>query len=148
MPEVTDHRNDFVQNKKLYNSYLKSDAQTGETCNDTKFTDQFTLVLNSRMAMRWYLDGLTEGETGTLWSTRTLTAVSGKYGCYFEVPDFTPLELNSGVSVLYNGYEYQCSPLTWAYRIVADDDSSARNVAMANILFEYYTDATAFDDAD
>ncbi len=148
MPEVTDHRNDFLQNKKLYNSYLKSDAQTGETCNDTKFTDQFTLVLNSRMAMRWYLDGLTEGETGTLWSTRTLTAVSGKYGCYFEVPDFTPLELNSGVSVLYNGYEYQCSPLTWAYRIVADDDSSARNVAMANILFEYYTDATAFDDAD
>ena len=146
MPEVTDHSYDLIQ----CNGYLKYDSKTLEDCWDTKDTDKFSLVLNSRLSLRWYLDGLTEGETGTLryGSEPTLTAKNGKYGYYFELSGYTPLKLNSVYEIEYNGYHYQFSPLTWAYRIINDDGISARNMAMANILYEYCDNAKAFDEAN
>ena len=148
MPEVTNHRNEI--HKSDYNRYLKYDARTSENCLDTLDTDKCSLVLNSKLSLRWYLDGLTEGETGTLQfgEKPTLTAKNGKYGCYFELSGYTPLELNSVYEIEYNGYHYQFSPLTWAYRVFDEDDIIRSDVAMANILFEYYTDATAFYNAN
>ena len=148
MPEVTDHY--FELCRSINNHYLKYDAETGGIYNDTMDTDKFSLVLNSKMSLRWYLEGLTEGETGTLeyGTGKTLTAVNGKYGCYFEISGYTPLRICNVSEIKYNGYYYQCSPITWAYRVMDDPASSETDYAMANILFEYYTDATAFDNTN
>lgn len=147
MPNVTDHRAQI--HTDAYNKYLKYDVQTSEDCWETKDTDLFSLVLNSRMALRCYFDGLSEGQTGKLSSNNSIiTAVNGKNGCYFEISGLTPLRLNECNQIQYNGYIYQFSPLTWAYRVTDSLVVSKKNLAMANILFEYFTDATAFHAAN
>ena len=155
MPEVTDHSDDLLYGYGdwHFDGYAKYDTATQEDYYDTKEKDKLSLTLNSRLSMRLYLDGLAEGNEAQLRNINNsssftpLTAKTSRFGSYFEITDISPLKLNTPREIHYNGFAYQFSPLTWCYRVMAKGVGAIDGV-MANILFEYYIDATAFNEAN
>lgn len=160
MPEVTDHKEELLDGDVIYNDYCKYDTATLEGDDSTKDSDLISLTLNSRLSMRLYLDGLTAGDTGEfhninrygiMTNSRTpVTAKTSRFGSYFEITDISPLRMGTVRIIYYNGFTYQFSPLTWCYRVKKSDylKGNTKEQAMADILYEYYIDATAFSEAN
>lgn len=93
-----------------------------------------SLVLNSRMAVRLYIPGLTVGETADSGET----AVKGGHGVpCFEITGITPLKLEDDYEVEYGGKTYQFTPLSWCCRALDLDGGSPKNPVMADMLYEY-----------
>ena len=134
MPAVTDYKDQLETIR---------DTLTPQNMDDMKIS----LVLNSRMAVRVYPKDAKAGDTCESGGL-TYTAFAGQDGnACFEFTDFTPAMLMDQVSFSLEGETaaHTCAPLSWMIRVFGSDDAaSARNVAMANILFEYYTNATNF----
>lgn len=134
MPAVTD-----------YAAQLETvrDTVTPQNMDDMKIS----LVLNSRLAVRVYPKDAKVGDTCES-DGLTYTAFAGQDGnACFEFTDFTPAMLMDPISFSMEGetVTHSCVPLSWMTRVFGSDDAaSARNLAMANILFEYYTNATRF----
>lgn len=160
MPEVTDHYDDlrYGNGECFFNGYAKYVTNNPlEDYYDTEDTDLISLTLNSRLSMRLYLDGLTEGDEGQLkvidsygnhtFDYTPIPAKTSRFGSYFEITDISPLRLDTLREIRYNGFTYQFTPLTWCYRVMANYDEP-RNYVMANTLYEYYIDATAFSEAN
>ena len=129
LPEVTDY----------------SDNYFTDTYKPTKKdTDKISLVLDSKLAARLYITGLTEGKTAVC-GTETLYAQKSGNGVYFEITSIAPTELASDISITYDEFDYVFKPLSWCY-LAAKDGVAIKNKTMANILFEYYTNAKAYQD--
>ena len=129
IPAVSDNAAEINAMANIAPSFSSDDAK-------------LTLVLNSKLAARLYIPGLSAGEKD---DKNKYTAVEGYNGeACFEYKEITPTQLVRQYSITYDGKEYRFIPLTWAYRVVTNASSSKSNKAMANILYEYYRDTLAF----
>ena len=102
------------------------------------------LVLNAKLAARLYIRNLTEGAEAKL-GTETLTAkkaANGKW--YFQADGIKPTQLADRITITYAGVSYSFSPLSWSCRVMNADGAPAMDTAMANILYEYYQNASLF----
>lgn len=128
MPGVDDHRYDI-----LYGSFEPS-------INDATMS----LVLKSKLSVRLYIPGLQEGDTDT---SGKLTAIEGSKNRYcFEITDITPLELDKDHTIEFKGNTYTFKPMSWCYRVMTNENIAAKNIVMANALYEYYKAAKAYVD--
>ncbi len=128
MPEVEDHSDEY------YTDTYKPAK---------KATDKISLVLDSKLAVRLYIHGLAKGVTATCGGKTLYSKKSGN-GWYFEVTGIEPKKLASDIIIDYSGYEYTFKPLSWAY-LVKKNKATGKNKAMADVLYEYYTCAVAYN---
>lgn len=99
-----------------------------------------SLVLNSSMNLRLYINGLQVGDQSS-----NGRAIAGKDGrACFEITHYSPLRLDGSPVVRYNDVLYRFTPLSWCWRALANDGGDPKNTAMACILYEYWLDAQAF----
>lgn len=106
-------------------------------------SDMISLVLDSKLAARLYVDGLTATGTAVCGSDtlKAKKSASGEY--YFEVKGIDPTELADDIVIKYNEKEYVFKPLSWCY-LVSKNNAGGRNQVMADMLYEYYTNAAAY----
>ena len=100
---------------------------------------KFTLILDSKMAVRVYVKGMAAG-TNDL--TGKLTSVAGTkggadYPSYFEIKDLSPLELGKDQTIKAGGKTYQFCPLVWAYRMLSNSNADVKNRRMAEAVANY-----------
>ena len=55
-----------------------------------------------------------------------------------------PTQLGTTFNVNYQGTDYLFTPMAWAYRVMSKEDALAKDVAMANALYEYFIAATDY----
>ena len=121
-----------VQNTKQYytsNPLYKPDNE------DAKFT----LVLDSKMAVRVYVKGMA---AGTKDLSGKLTSVAGTkggsdYPSYFEIKDLSPLDLGKDQTIKAGDKTYQFCPLVWAYRMLSNSNADVKNKRMAEAAANY-----------
>lgn len=119
-----------------------------------------SLVLNSKLAVRLYTAKYEQEKHDTaaydMWTfdennklnisdfvvTYAFKGANGKY-C-FEVPGITPTQLGTTFNVNYLGTDYLFTPMGWAFRVMSKGDAPAKDVAMANALYEYFITATDY----
>lgn len=126
-----------------YSNTIKADTTLAA---DFDTPAKMSLVLNSKLAARLYIDGLTAGAkakytVGNASDAHEITAVQGSKGVFFEIKDILPTQLMTDFKITYEGKAYTFKPLTWAYRVLNDSEVLAKNAAMANILYEYHHSA-------
>ena len=148
IPAVTDYKTTILtDNISPYPNRVPSNAMSNAT---------ISLVLNSKLAARLYIKDLTASETAT-YDGNTLTAKKGSDGrYYFEITDITPLQLGwksytdseRCFEIVYNNKKYEFTPMTWAYRVMNSDSAPEKDIAMANILYEYFKNVIIFEYPD
>ena len=107
-----------------------------------------SLVLDSKFAVRLYVDDLKSSDTAK-YGVKTLIprkAWDGRY--YFEISGITPTKLCDQIVIKYNGNNYTFCPLSWAYRVVTTEYAPNKDVTMANQLYNYYSTAKGFAEAE
>jgi len=111
---------------------------------------KFSLVLDSKMAVRVYVKGMA---AGTKDSTGKLTSVAGTkggtdYPSYFEIKDLTPLDLGKDQIIKVGDKTYQFCPLVWAYRMLKNDSADAKNKRLAAAVANYAFDAYQYENGE
>ena len=161
LPEVNDHSDEILNStysfgEYSFNLFKPSMVVYGDTVTmDTLEPGDalISLVLNSKLAVRLYLANYDEnasnlagaepmGKVDEYFNAEAIKGADDKY-C-FDIPGITPTLLGQQYDVNYLGTHYFFSPMSWAYRVMSNDGASAKNVAMANALYEYYAAATAY----
>lgn len=108
---------------------------------------KLSLVLDSRLKARLYIEGAAEGDNA-LFNDTTLTAKKSKYGVFFETPSFTPTALYTEMTITYNDESYKFYPVTWIMRMLlktgtskteGEDIDITNNRYLASTLFMYMT---------
>lgn len=100
---------------------------------------KFTLILDSKMAVRVYVKGMAAGTndlTGKLTSAAG-TKGGADYPSYFEIKDLSPLELGKDQTIKAGGKTYQFCPLVWAYRMLSNSNADVKNRRMAEAVANY-----------
>lgn len=98
--------------------------------------DMISLVLNSKLAARLYVEDMTDASTAS-YNSEELGAILGKNGkYYFEVTDITPTQLANDIVIQYGEVQYKFKPLSWSY-LVRNKNDNGKNKAMADILYQY-----------
>lgn len=106
-------------------------------------SDMISLVLNSKLAARLYIEDMSGTSTAT-YGTAELEANLGNNGkYYFEVTAIDPTSLANDIIIQYGTVEYKFKPLSWSY-LVKNNDGSGKNKAMADILYQYYASAEEY----
>ena len=155
MPVVKDHSSEILE-KTVFgeNSFYKYQPWFDSE------TAAISLVLNSKLAVRLYTakyeqehhdvaayDMWTFDENNKLVISDFVVtyAFKGANGRYcFEVPGITPTQLGTTFNVNYLGTDYLFTPLGWAFRVMSKGNAPAKDVAMANALYEYFITATDY----
>ena len=97
---------------------------------------KLSLVLNSTVAMRFYLAGLPDGyEVKNSQGEVVYTAKKGKNGVFIEIPGCTPLGMHNTISL----GKYKMSCMTWVYRVLTDPTlySNQKTRDLAVSLYAY-----------
>lgn len=128
MPEVKDYSAEY--SKSAYSPVKNED-------------DKISLVLDSKLAVRLYIDGLKKDDTASC-GNETLDARKGSNGeYYFEIAGICPTELDTEYSIRFGSASYTFKPLSWCY-LVEKNGLTGKNKAMADILYQYSRDAAAY----
>lgn len=101
---------------------------------------RISLVLDSKTAIRLYIKGM---QAGTQDDSGKYTSVSGskstdEYPSYFEISGLLPQDLAKEQSITVDGRTYTFSALSWADRVMSQEEPSERNVTMAKAVTAYY----------
>ena len=101
---------------------------------------RISLVLDSKTAIRLYIKGM---QAGTQDDYGMYTSVSGskstdEYPSYFEISGLLPQDLAKEQSITVDGRTYKFSALSWADRVMSQEEPSERNVTMAKAVTAYY----------
>ena len=110
---------------------------------------KLSLVLDSKTANRLYIKDM---QAGTQDDAGKYTSVSGnkstdEYPSYFEISGLLPQELAKEQSITVDGRAYTFSALSWADRVMSQDEPSERNVTMAKAVTAYYLAAHNYYEA-
>ncbi|MBP5579596.1 MAG: hypothetical protein J6X56_09025 [Ruminococcus sp.] len=161
LPEVKDHSDEILNSNITYsmgefgefviNKY-KPGFETSEAA--------ISLVLDSKLAVRLYTakyeQELHDTAAFDIWTFdennklvispfTEIYAFEGANGrMCFEVPGITPAQLGTTFNVNYLGTDYLFTPMAWSYRVMSNENASAKNVTMANALYEYYIAAADY----
>ena len=110
---------------------------------------KLSLVLDSKTAIRLYIKDM---QAGTQDDAGKYTSVSGskstdEYPSYFEISGLLPQELAKEQSITVDDWTYTFSALSWAERVMSQEDPSQRNVTMAKAVTAYYLAAHNYYEA-
>lgn len=110
---------------------------------------KLSLVLDSKTAIRLYIKDM---QAGTQDDAGKYTSVSGNkstegYPSYFEISGLLPQDLALEQSITVDGKTYKFSALSWADRVMGQEDPSQRNVTMAKAVTAYYLAAHNYYEA-
>ena len=106
-----------------------------------------SLMLNSKLAAHLYIKDLPENAEAQ-YNGKVLKAqkaADNRY--YFKIDNIRPTAFNQTHTITYNGTDYTFSALSWAYRVMQADSAAEEDVAMANILYQYYDNACKYANA-
>ena len=108
---------------------------------------KLSLVLDSKTAIRLYIKDM---QAGTQDDAGKYTSVSGSkstegYPSYFEINGLLPQDLAMEQSITVDDWTYTFSALSWAERVMGQEDPSQRNVTMAKAVTAYYLAAHNYD---
>lgn len=96
---------------------------------------KLSLVLDSKLSARLYIDGLNAGEKS---DDSAYTAIAGKDGkACFEITNLAPTKLGDVNSINYKNTAYTFSALSYCARTYNSTNSKTANVAKA--VYNYYT---------
>ncbi len=123
---------DFISDDKDPD-YLYEDEIAGYASEFAPEDAKLSLVLDSMLAARLYIKGLTAGDVS---DDGEYTAVSGSGGkACFEVKNILPDSLGDDQSISYNGKDYRFSALSYSLRAYLSNDKKTEDVGQA--VFEY-----------
>ncbi|MBP0972650.1 MAG: hypothetical protein J5851_01950 [Oscillospiraceae bacterium] len=112
---------------------------------------KLSLVLNSKMAVRLYpketavgTDGKLDGETDGIKSFAGARSTAD-YPSFFEISKVKVTELAKERTVTVGNDTYTFSPLTWALRVINNEDADKNDIMMASAITDYafYADVYA-----
>ena len=156
MPTVKDHSGDILNAKTVFGEYSFNKYQPMFDSSEAAIS----LVLNSKLSARLYTAKYEESKHDVaaydIWTFdeenklvispfEEIYAFEGANGkVCFEVPGIMPTQLGTTFNVNYQGTDYLFTPMAWAYRVMSKEDALAKDVAMANALYEYFIAATDY----
>ena len=108
---------------------------------------KLSLVLDSKTAIRLYMKDM---QAGTQDDDGKYTSVSGNkstdgYPSYFEISGLLPQDLAMEQSITVDDWTYKFSALSWAERVMGQEEPSEKNVTMAKAVTAYYLAAHNYD---
>ena len=108
---------------------------------------KLSLVLDSKTAIRLYFKDM---QAGTQDDDGKYISVSGskstdEYPSYFEISGLLPQDLAMEQTITFDDWTYTFSALSWAERVMSQEDPSQRNVTMAKAVTAYYLAAHNYD---
>ena len=99
---------------------------------------KLSLVLDSKLSARLYIEGLTAGVESQAYGTYpTYTSIAGKDGkACFELTNLDPTDLGGLYNIKYNDVTYDFSALSYCARAINSANPKAVDVAKA--VYEYF----------
>ena len=156
LPSVTDHSQDILGANTSFGEFTINKYQPWFDSSEAIIS----LVLDSKLAVRLYTAKYEESGHDVaafdMWTFDAdnklvispfteIYAFTGANGrVCFEVPGITPTQLGTTFNVNYQGTDYLFSPMSWAYRVMSHKGAPAKDVAVANALYEYFIAATDY----
>lgn len=128
MPDVADN------SAKYYTADFKPVKNDG---------DLISLVLNSKLAARLYIEDLPADAIATYGDQELKAEKAGNGKYYFEVTGINPTSLADDISIKYETVQYSFKPLSWSY-LVKKNNGTGKNKAMADALYQYYASAKKY----
>jgi len=110
---------DFINSKKL-----KDGAENYK----------ISVVLNSDTAIRFYYDG---EENTADFGGKTITAKTGKYGKYFEIPDIAAHQLFNDYTIRIGGKDYVLNTLSYVLRVFENGDLGSKLYGVCEMFYAY-----------
>lgn len=123
----------YFSNGKNNITFMSPDDNLGDYLPLFSSKNKLSLVLDSKFAVRHYIDGLTADSV----TDDNIPAVEGQGGKYcFEINSLKPTQLASVQTVSYNGKDYNFSALGYCARALANDKQVTKDLGQA--VYEYY----------
>ena len=110
---------DFINSKKLKNGAEKY---------------KISVVLNSDTAIRFYYDG---AENTADFGGKTITAKTGKYGKYFEIPDIAAHQLFNDYTIRIGGKDYVLNTMAYVQRVFENGDLGSKLYGVCEMFYAY-----------
>ena len=110
---------DFINSKKLKNGAEKY---------------KISVVLNSDTAIRFYYDG---AENTADFGGKTITAKTGKYGKYFEIPDIAAHQLFNDYTIRIGGKDYVLNTMSYVQRVFENGDLGSKLYGVCEMFYAY-----------
>ena len=130
-------KNYFDEGNEISFIDLTEDVKSDLTDFSSNFTSdeaKLSLVLDSKLAVRLYIEGLVEGETS---DNSEYTAVAGLDGkACFELKDLSPTDLGKQYDITYKNKTYSFSALSYCARAV-NNTTNPKASALAQAVYEY-----------
>ena len=110
---------DFINSKKLKNGAEKY---------------KISVVLNSDTAIRFYYDG---EENTADFGGKTITAKTGKYGKYFEIPDIAAHQLFNDYTIRIGNKDYVLNTMSYVQRVFENGDLGSKLYGVCEMFYAY-----------
>lgn len=110
---------DFINSKKLKDGAEKY---------------KISVVLNSDTAIRFYYDG---EENTADFGGKTITAKTGKYGKYFEIPDIAAHQLFNDYTIRIGNKDYVLNTLSYVQRVFENGDLGSKLYGVCEMFYAY-----------
>ena len=127
--------NEYLTQSGLTNEDIVNNAKNNYAAEFTTDDAKISLVLDEKTAIRLYVKGVQpDGEN----LKPSKQANKDVYPSYYEIAGLTPDKLADEQTVTIGGTEYKFSALSWANRILDQEDPSEKNLNMAKAVTAYY----------
>ena len=110
---------DFINSKKLKNGAEKY---------------KISVVLNSDTAIRFYYDG---EENTADFGGKTITAKTGKYGKYFEIPGIAAHQLFNDYTIRIGSKDYVLNTMSYVQRVFENGDLGSKLYGVCEMFYAY-----------
>ena len=110
---------DFINSKKLKNGAEKY---------------KISVVLNSDTAIRFYYDG---EENTADFGGKTITAKTGKYGKYFEIPGIAAHQLFNDYTIRIGNKDYVLNTMSYVQRVFENGDLGSKLYGVCEMFYAY-----------
>ena len=127
--------NEYLTQSGLTDADIVNNAKNNYATEFTTDDAKISLVLDEKTAIRLYVKGVQpDGEN----LKPSKQANKDVYPSYYEIAGLTPDKLADVQTVTIGGTEYKFSALSWANRILDQEDPSEKNLNMAKAVTAYY----------
>ncbi|MBQ6252335.1 BspA family leucine-rich repeat surface protein [Ruminococcus sp.] len=110
---------DFINSKKLKNGAEKY---------------KISVVLNSDTAIRFYYDG---EENTADFGGKTITAKTGRYGKYFEIPGIAAHQLFNDYTIRIGNKDYVLNTMSYVQRVFENGDLGSKLYGVCEMFYAY-----------
>ncbi len=127
--------NEYLTQSGLTDSDIVNNAKNNYATEFTTDDAKISLVLDEKTAIRLYVKGVQpDGEN----LKPSKQANKDVYPSYYEIAGLTPDKLADEQTVTIGGVDHKFSALSWANRILDQEDPSEKNLNMAKAVTAYY----------